>query len=201
MLSLYGLFFIVGGTFVLFAAVAGLDGPDFELEFDPDIETLAPKNEEEETLSVRGKRPRRRLWLPFLSLRFWTFGSCFFGLTGILLTLFQGSIAEPIVLWLAIAVGLLFGTTITAILHNLRQNQANSLVNSNDLIGLPGIVEIPFDSNSKGKIRVSVRGSILDLIALTEDRQMFQPGEQVYIVGMENNKVWVVSQNTLGNYE
>jgi membrane protein implicated in regulation of membrane protease activity len=61
-----------------------------------------------------------------------------------------------------------------------------------DLVGLVGIVELPFDGDTKGKIRVDVKGSMVDLPALTDDQQGFKLGDRVLIIQMQANKVWVV---------
>jgi membrane protein implicated in regulation of membrane protease activity len=201
MLTLYTVCFIVGGTFVALAAFAGIDGPDFDLEFDTDLELTAPREEEPETWNWSRKRPRKQSGLPLTSLKFWTFGSCFFGLTGILLSLLQPALSRGAIAAIALAVGVGCGTAIAIALQRLSENQANSLIRSNDLIGLVGTVEIPFDRNSKGKIRINVKDTSLDLVALTESSQTFKKGEQVYIVGIENSKVWVVEKESLSNYE
>lgn len=200
MFALYTLCAIVGGAFVILAAVAGVDGPDFDLEFDTDIELTAPREEEAGDSIFRRKRPRKQFWLPVTSLKFWTFGSCFFGLTGLVLSRSQSSLSRGAIAAISLAVGIVCGTAIAVILRRLRQHQADSLIRPNDLLGLPGTVEIPFDRDSKGKIRVNVKGSSLDLVALTESDKVFNRGEQVYIVGFENNKVWVVERESLENY-
>jgi hypothetical protein len=87
MLTLYILCLVIGGVFVALAAFAGLDGVDFESDFDPDIELRDQSNSSHNPENSPFRRSRSlKLGLPFLSLRFWTFGSCFFGLTGVILS-------------------------------------------------------------------------------------------------------------------
>lgn len=200
MFNLYLLCLVVGGVFVTLASVAGLDGVDFDQDFDADVELLdkSDQSSERPTLRIANKRRRRGLGLPFLSLRFWTFGSCFFGLTGVLLSLLNPTLSASLIAGISIAVGSGLGTAIVWVLRILQRQQADSLIRSDDLLGLPGIVEIPFDRNSKGKVRLNVKGSTLDLIAVTEDNQEFTQGEQAFIVGVEKNKVWVVSEAAFG---
>ncbi|NES86588.1 MAG: NfeD-like protein [Moorea sp. SIO2B7] len=196
MFTIYLFSFIIGGIFVSLAVVAGFDGTDFDHDFDTDIEISDHSNHDQEAL-IKRKQRRKLPRLPFTSLKFWTFGSCFFGLTGILLSILQTNMAPGLIASISVAIGLICGTSIVSVLRNLRQNQADSLVRPDDLIGLCGIVEIPFDSNSKGKIRVNVKGSIIDFVALTENTRELTKGDNVLVVGMENNKVWVVSQDAL----
>lgn len=78
MFTLYLFCLVVGGVFVALAAFAGLDGVDFDQDFDPDIELLEKSAKTEEDRHIpRKNRHRRGLGLPFFSLRFWTFGGCF----------------------------------------------------------------------------------------------------------------------------
>jgi hypothetical protein len=68
------------------------------------------------------------------------------------------------------------------------------MVRADDLLGLPTIVEIPFNQNSRGKVRLNIKGTTLDMMAMTEDLQEFSKGDQAFVVGVEKNKVWVVSE-------
>lgn len=205
MFTLYLACFLIGGIFVGLSVLGGIDGTDFDHDFslshdlelghnlETDIE-INPYSEEEEESSFFTKHKRKFPRLPLTSLKFWTFGACFFGLTGLLLSLIQPPTLSPVaIMIISLVIGLFFGTAIVVILRNLQSNQANSMIHSEDLAGLEATVEIPFNSQTKGKVRVNVKGAIVDLIALTEDSKAFTKGEQVLIVGRENSKVWVVS--------
>jgi membrane protein implicated in regulation of membrane protease activity len=78
-----------------------------------------------------------------------------------------------------------------------RDQQVNSLVDPNDLIGLTGIVQIPFDKSSKGKIRVNIQGNLLDLTAITESEDDFKVGNKVLILQFKENRVIVISEKYL----
>ena len=191
--SAYVFCLIIGGAFVALSAFAGLDGVDFDQDFEPDLEIIDQENKEDNTSIYH--QPRRRLWLPFFSLKFWTFGSCFFGLTGILLSNISTNLSPTIIAIISIIVGILCGTIMAYILYTLKNRPANSLVRSDDLLGLSGIVEIPFDKNSKGKIQVNVKESMVAFTAFSEENKDFTRGEKVFIVGVENNRAWVVSED------
>jgi serine/threonine protein kinase len=49
------------------------------------------------------------------------------------------------------------------------------------------------DRHSRGKVRVNVKSSLIDFIALTDDPNGFQTGDQVLVVEMKGNQIWVVS--------
>lgn len=105
-----------------------------------------------------------------------------------------------IIACISVAIGIICGIAIVLLLYIGRRNKAvNSLMRSNQLIGLSGIVEIPFDARSKGKVRVSVRGSMVDFVAFTDEAKAFNQGDRVFIVEIKGNKVGVVSENSLHN--
>lgn len=196
MLSLYILCFIIGGIFVALAALAGLDGADFDHDFDPDLEIADNDNKALEGEGIIDTwRDRKRLRLPFTSFKFWTFGSCFFGLTGIALSLLT-SLSPLNVAVLAIAVGSLCGISMVWSLRFLRQG-ADSLVRPGDAIGLMGTVVIPFDRQSQGKVQLDIKESRVEFMAFTDEPKELARGDKVFVVEMKNHKVWVVSQDSI----
>jgi membrane protein implicated in regulation of membrane protease activity len=93
---------------------------------------------------------------------------------------------------ISVTVGIFIGALIVWFIYFWRQREiVDSLMKPEDLIGLWGIVELPFDAQSKGKVRVEVKGSIVDLVALTDDQQEFLQGDRVLIIQMQGNRVWV----------
>ncbi|NJL03302.1 MAG: NfeD-like protein [Spirulinaceae cyanobacterium SM2_1_0] len=196
--TLYGFCFVVGGAFVLLSAVGGLDGVDFDTDFDADVEFNddASKREQERSL-YRLRSQKHSLWLPFLSVKFWSFGSCFFGLTGLLLTLLVPALSSGAIRIIAAAVGIGVGSVVAWILSALRWRQVNSLVESRDFVGLRGTVELPFDASNRGKVRLLVKGSAIELPARTEEQKSFNTGEAIVVIGIGDRGVWVVSESAL----
>ena len=75
---------------------------------------------------------------------------------------------------ISIAVGLFAGALIVWFIFFWRRRQVvDSLMRGEDVVGIYGTVEVPFDTNSKGKIRVEIKGSMVDLIALTDEMKPF----------------------------
>lgn len=106
-----------------------------------------------------------------------------------------------LVAFISIAIGIFFGILIVLTLQLWRRRQVvDSLIRPNDVVGLSGIVEIPFDSMSQGKVRLNVKGSLIDFTAFTDQPKEFTKGEQVFVVGMRRNKVWVVAEDSLENH-
>jgi len=202
MIWIYILCLVVGGTFVVLSAVGGLDGADFAGDFDVEIDAETESDFEDVDVGTHGNRASRSMrgrsfWVPFLSLRFWTFALCFFGLTGILVSLAQPELVSGLVALIASVMGLLCGTAAAFVLRALGSNQVNSLTRPDELAGQIGTVEIPFDANSRGKVRLSIRGATVGFFAFTQEQREFQTGESVLVVGLENNKLWVISTDAL----
>ena len=76
---------------------------------------------------------------------------------------------------ISITVGIFVGALIVWFIFFWRRREVvDSLMKPEDLIGLCATVELPFNAESRGKIRVEVKGSLVDLVARTEDSQGFQ---------------------------
>lgn len=180
---------------MLLAAIGGLDSIEFDMNGDLDAELMDPG----ESQASR----QRPLWrkLPLVrylrSLKFWTFGSGFFGLTGVLLSTTHPTLAAVWVFAIALLVGLSIGFLAAAVLQALRRQRVNSLIQPQDWVGAKGTVELPFDAQSRGKVRLQLKGSLVDVIAFTNDTKPLNVGESIVVIGSENNRVWVVSDETL----
>lgn len=145
---------------------------------------------------VRSTRRKRRSLNPLsilTSFKFWTFGGCFFGLTGLLIGALEPDLPAMVLFAIALIMGIVCGGVLVSVLRGLKNRQVDSLVRNEDFAGLLGTVELPFDANSKGKVVLEVGGSTLHLVAQTDEQKSFQPGEPVLVVGRTNNRLWVVS--------
>lgn len=198
MLSVYLFCTLVGGLLVALSAFGGLDGVDFDHDFDTDVE-FKDSRQKEGQIRIASKTSKGRLWLPFFSLKFWTFGTCFFGLAGLLLWAIEPTMMPAISIIISLAFGIFCGTSMASVMRVLKEAKVDSLVRTSDLSGLSGIVEIPFDKNSRGKVRLNVKGSTVAFSAFTEENKEFVVGENVFVVGVENNKLWIVSEEAIAS--
>lgn len=99
---------------------------------------------------------------------------------------------------ICIGIGLFIGALIVWLIYFWRRRQiVDSLMRPEDIVGVYGTVEIPFDANSKGKVRVDIKGSMVDLIAVTEENKTFNFGDRVFIIQMKENKVWVIAEESI----
>lgn len=103
-----------------------------------------------------------------------------------------------IIACISVAVGICFGAFVVWLIYIRRQRQiVDSLVRTNYVVGRSGTVELPFDSDSQGKVRINVKGSLVDFVAFTDDTRGFSQGDIVFVVAMKGNKVWVVSEDSI----
>lgn len=190
MLTLYWLCFAGGGVFVLLAVLSGFDGVDFgdqdvDIQWD-DVEWAAAKERSP-------RAPRYAIFSILKTLKFWTFALCFFGLTGLVLSHLPVGLPPNFIAIAAVLMGIVCGSLVAGSLRFLGQRQVDSLVRANDLVGLTGIVEVPFDRTNRGKVRLVLKGSTIDLIASTDDEQPLQQGDRVLVVSADQNRLWVVA--------
>ncbi|MEM9274694.1 MAG: NfeD family protein [Cyanobacteria bacterium P01_F01_bin.143] len=102
---------------------------------------------------------------------------------------------------ISIIIGVFVGALIVWLIYFWRRRQiVDSLMKPEDVVGISGVVEIPFDANSKGKVRVDIKGSMVDLVALTDENKQFNPGEKVFVLQMKGNKVWVVKEDSISKF-
>lgn len=185
---------------MLLAVLSGLDGVDFgdhdvDAHFDNDVELVDAGDHYRS--SIHQRHPRYSFLGILKSLKFWTFSICFFGLTGLVLSNLSFTLAPPLIAIASVLMGIVCGAFVAGSLRVLRRQKSNSLVRSDDLVGLTGTVELPFDKHSRGKVRLLVKGSLIDSVAYTDDAQAFKLGDRVLVVSTERDQLWVVSAESL----
>ncbi|MEM6500611.1 MAG: NfeD-like protein [Cyanobacteria bacterium P01_C01_bin.89] len=194
MVTIYGICLAIGGVFVALAAIGGIDGAEFETEFDLDVAARDHPGV---------PRPAYLPWIlrllkALLSLKFWTFGLCFFGVAGLLLRVLSPGLPVSVEVGVAIAIGAFCGGTTVGILGWLKtQEQSNSLLSTDDWIGACGVVEIPFDQDSRGKVKLDVKGSQVRIQARTAEVKKFEVGERVVVIRVEDNRAWIVAEDSV----
>lgn len=176
MITFYMVALGAGGTLVLMTLLLGgdshadadLDSPDF----DPDVDAHVGVGDVLES------------WLPLASFRFWTFFLAFFGLAGTLFTA-SGSLGKWPGALAAGAVGYGAGLFMTKLMKNLRKSNVDSKLSSNDWIGQDAKVVIPLEKGALGKIRMSVKGRTVEVMA--ESEQTLKQNEDVVVYGVSND--------------
>jgi membrane protein implicated in regulation of membrane protease activity len=103
-------------------------------------------------------------WAVVASLRFWSFGLLAFGLLGLLLTVF-GLAAAPVAATIAAVAGVLSGYFASSVLRRMRARGPTSQIAQRDVVGKIGRVLVPSEPSGLGKVRVEIKGGIVDYVA------------------------------------
>jgi len=135
-------------------------------------------------------------WIPFFSLRFWTYFIGIFGATGLLLSLLANS-PEPFTGLLSAGTGFISGIVAASLVRWISKNEADSTARDSDLLGLRARVTVPISDEQIGRIRTTVKGELLDILANAEAKQTLSEGTEVVIVGMDNGRASVMPLDDL----
>ncbi len=184
MLALYVMAAVVGGALVLLTLFGhGDHGADAHHEIDAGGHVGHDGHDGE-------------AWLPFLSVRFWTYFALAFGGCGLLLSNF-GSTREPTTALLALVPGLVTGLGVTYAVRFLRKQEVDSSVGEQDLLGVLAKVSVPIHDGQLGRVRCSVKGEILEILARAQEPLALEAGTEVAIVEMEGGTAIVVPKESI----
>ncbi len=185
---------IVGG--VLLGSSVLLGGHDDDLDFDADgdldldvggdadfdVDVDADAGGLDKGLSLDSEGDA--LWF-LKSLRFWTFFLAFFGLTGV--TLDGLDLAGQWVSFaVALAVGGVVGGTAAWSIRKLSRDVSGAVPEGTDYVGKTARVVVPIRDGSVGKVRVELRGAIVDVLATSDEA--FSAQEEAIIIEMEDGR-------------
>ena len=124
------------------------------------------------------------------STPFWSFGLTGFGLSGLLMQLLvRNSGGWPTHL-IALTMGGGMGMAAMRVLRVLGQREADSLVRSDDLVGLEGVVTLAMDGEQRGFVELSVRGTLLRRPALSCNGAL-AVNSKVIVVGSDDHTLRV----------
>jgi hypothetical protein len=124
------------------------------------------------------------------SMRFWTFFAAFFGLTGVVLDGLDLA-AQTVSLGLAIGVGFMTGWVAVTLMRRLAATDTGVAAGVGDYVGKSGEMLIAAAPGRLGKIRIELKGTTVDVLALSEDDPIAR-GEQALILEMRADKALVV---------
>lgn len=210
MLGLYLAALIVGGGLVVLAAIGGIadshsvdhDGPDFGGDHGAEVghvgahgytdaahvdAALSSRLEPGSPEFANDRPPRKRtqvLWRMILNVRFWTYFLAFFGLIGFLLTILRFSV-EPFTFLISLTSGLLGGAGIVATWAALKRDESNSAVSATHLLGTMGPMIVACRPGEPGKVRLTVKGELIDMLAIGHAGESIERGTQVTVVDID----------------
>lgn len=127
----------------------------------------------------------------FTSLRFWTFFTAFFGLTGLVLGGLGLLGSQVLVALLAVVMGLGSGLGAVYTLRKLDSvEESSSLGDVGEYVGKTGRVLVAISPGQTGKVRLQVRGSTVDVLAKTDDASI-AVGDEAIVLELEGTTVRV----------
>jgi hypothetical protein len=119
-------------------------------------------------------------WLPFFSLRFWTFALASFGASGIALHLLGVTGVLGAVVSALLGMGI--GTAAAWVFRQLQLSQPSGNVGMLDVRGTEATVLLSVGPDKLGKVRVTVDGQHIDLPARTQgDTTMNRNGKALVL--------------------
>jgi membrane protein implicated in regulation of membrane protease activity len=127
-------------------------------------------------------------WSLVASIRFWAFSLLAFGLVGTALTVF-GLAGTVVTALLATASGVCSGVFAASVVRRLVSRPATSHVASSDVVGRLGRVLVPLVPGGRGKVRVEVKGTVVDYVA--RSRETVDAGEAVLVEEANEGEVVV----------
>lgn len=132
------------------------------------------------------------VWLPFFSLRFYTYFFAGFGATGLLIHYLTQTnpVTGAIISGL---VGLASGLIVAMLMRALRTTETTTSAKDKDVLGKEATVLVAIRGSNPGRIRCSVKGDIIDFLAVSDEPVDIESGEKVVVVAMDNGRAQVVS--------
>lgn len=201
MLTLYLIALMLGGTLVMATLVLGDHGDgdlatdlDIDMDVDVDIDVDVDADVDADADAV-GAPDAVMSWLPYASMRFWTFFLAFFGLTGSVLAglgLMANTIAVAVI---SVVVGYVSGFSVVKALRNLRETSADSSVSETDYLGATGTVMVAISRDQMGKVRLALKGRDVELLARTEDETALDAKQPVMVYDVTDDGHVMVTAN------
>lgn len=126
--------------------------------------------------------------LSLFGLRFWSFGSAFFGLTGVVLHLIGGPMLAALAPLISGGVGVAAGLGASTTFRALSRDTIGQVQGASALIGREGLLLLPVARAQRGKVRMPVPGGgHVDLVAESDEDDALDAGSEVLIVEVRGN--------------
>ncbi len=158
---------------------------DLDLDADLDADVDADLDADADAGHAVGHDLDAGTWLPFLSLRFWTFALMSFGLTGTLSRLLL-DVALPVELGTSVLVGLGIGWAAAWTFRRLKNTTVSGSTQLTGLQGTEATILLPVGPGKVGKVRALVDGQAVALLARTGDDALLPRREPVLVVDVQD---------------
>ena len=177
-----------GAFGLVLVAVSALAGGDAELDSDVDVDVdvdVELDHDIDGAVHVDvSNSVAPGVWLPFLTIRFWTFTLATFGLTGTALSLAGAPLAVH--LTTASIVGPATGWVAAWLYQKLKNATTDSTSHLSSMAGLSAEVVLPIRGDGIGKIQLHQRGQFVELPAKCDSSATINIGQKVLIVSISD---------------
>ncbi len=202
MLTIYIVCAVLGGGLMVLSALGGVFhgdvstdhdvsfDADHQIDFQHDLATHVDHPSVDLSHDLDIGFAASDFWLAFMSMRFVTYFVGIFGIFGLVLTFFSGLSQTSIAVYTAL-VALVLGYGGALLNRYLKVEGETSGVTEHDYVGALGRTTVPIRGSQPGKVRVSIKGDTIDMIALSEGEKEIAMGEEIVVVGLEGDKVRV----------
>jgi len=126
------------------------------------------------------------MFTAFLSMRFWMFFLAFFGLTGLVLDGLDLIPNSGVALAISLVMGLAIGQGTAAVFRYLAANETSTAASVGDYVGKSGRVLVGFGPGSLGKLRLTLKGTTVDVLTTTDEERAFVVGEEALVIQMND---------------
>lgn len=130
----------------------------------------------------------------FLSMRFWMFFLAFFGLTGLVLDGLDLIDSSGLALGLALGMGLATGQGTVAVFRHLSSSETSTAAGAHDYVGKSGRVLVGFGPGKLGKVRLTLKGTTVDVLATSDEPQGFASGDSALVIQMNDTTAVVARE-------
>ncbi len=205
MITLYLACLGFGGVLIATSFLFGGDADkdfdkDFDLDADTDIDVEVDADADADVEAEigggghaedLGGATAAMQWLPFTSMRFWSFGNLTFGLAGTMLELMLGN--TPTVLALAILIGVSMGWMMAIFFRYLKRDIATADISLDRFVHQEARVLIPIRPGQQGKIVFQTLGGRVELLAVSGDQKTIEAGQMVLCAHIQPGGVALVT--------
>ncbi len=202
MLTVYIVCAVLGGGLMVLSAFGGVFhgdvggghdvsfDADHEIDFQHDLASTDVDHSMDLSHDVDLGFGASDFWLAFMSMRFVTYFMGIFGIFGLVLMYF-GNMSGTTSGVVSALVALVLGYGGALLNRYLKVEGETSGVTRDDYVGVLGRTTVPIRASQPGKVRVSIKGDVIDMIALSEGDKDIAMGEEIVVVGLEGDKVRV----------
>jgi membrane protein implicated in regulation of membrane protease activity len=135
------------------------------------------------------------IWIPFLSMRFWSFGTSTFGLAGTLMVL--AGVAEWATAAMASLVGVAIGVTAARFFRALKRDTVTAVTSLKAYAGEEARVLLPIRPGGTGKIVVEAMAGRVEMPATSRDGKIIDRGATVIVASVRDGVADVSALHTL----